>query len=538
MKKLFYNYKTIGAASILCLSAMATSCSQELEEGKVQTDNNPAALSVVKLNFATDALTRGTMFDDIAQMPDNATFGVYGYAHKDGETTPNDPNFINNGSAKKDGVVRVKGKVATYKTNMPKVQLAAVYPQLSDGSKFKRTSANTYTLTYSLQEDMAQQKDLMIGQAEEFDINDQNSTAENINSGKTINMHHALTALNFVIGDRIPTGYTIEGISLQGLYTNGTCHVDLSKSTDAERFTWDLTNAKKGEVHIKINHASTTKINGTQFTGLKGSDNKYDNLTIFMIPQQLTSDAFVDIYLKKDDNTKDEHGKPYQNDKRADKKKIHIQLKENTIYKAGDVKKYRLSQKDEGDDLNLYFKLVRQNPVKNSDKILLTKGNNCTEGKNEKDEPKYQVKIESYRYAINNLPGCNKGNCKQVNPAIKAPQTFKVTKVEYSTFEGNSRIKKTYDPNDDNNKENAFIKCDIQQPDESNTVGFLNLTFYPDKYPMVKDRQSGTEVPQDRPLGSKEDDFIYIYLTQDGFPKPGLKLKCSSLPKPIAKLPK
>lgn len=155
MKKLFYNCKAIGAASILCLAAIATSCSQELEEGKIQTDNNKAELNVVKINFATDALTRGTMYDEIAQMPDDATFGVYGYAHKEGETTPNDPNFINNGSAKKDGVVRVKGKVATYKTNMPKVQLAAVYPQLSDDNKFKRTGANTYTLTYSLQEDMA-----------------------------------------------------------------------------------------------------------------------------------------------------------------------------------------------------------------------------------------------------------------------------------------------------------------------------------------------------------------------------------------------
>lgn len=98
MKK--HNYKAIGAASILCLAAMATSCSQELEEGKVQTENNKAELNVVKLNFATDALTRGTMYDDIAQMPDDATFGVYGYAHKDNDPA-NDPNFINNGSAKK-----------------------------------------------------------------------------------------------------------------------------------------------------------------------------------------------------------------------------------------------------------------------------------------------------------------------------------------------------------------------------------------------------------------------------------------------------
>ena len=246
MKKLFYNCKAISAAFTLCLAAIiTTSCSQDLEEGKVQTDNNPAALNVVKLNFATSALTRGTMYDDIKNMPDDATFGVYGYGHKDGETTPNEPNFINNGSAKKDGEVRVKGEVATYKANMPNVQFAAVYPQLNNDNKFTKTGANTYTFTYSLQGDMAQQKDLMIGQADEFKIDTNNSTDKKITSKNTITMHHALTAINFAIGDRVPTGYTIEGIRLTNLYTKGTCNVDLSKNTDAERFTWEDLSEKK-----------------------------------------------------------------------------------------------------------------------------------------------------------------------------------------------------------------------------------------------------------------------------------------------------
>lgn len=298
MKK--HNYKAIGAASILCLAAMATSCSQELEEGKVQTENNKAELNVVKLNFATDALTRGTMYDEIDQMPDDATFGVYGYAHKDGDATPNKPNFINNGSAKKNGVVHVDGEVATYKKNMPNVQLAAVFPRLSggDGHTFKKDGKDTYTLTYSLQEDMANQKDLLIGQADEFSMTDGNTKNDSVNGGKTINMHHALTAINFAIGDCVPTGYIIEGIGIEGLKTNGTCHVDLSKTTDAERFTWDTKNATKGKVHIKTNPATTTKINGTQFTGLKGSDKKYDNLTVFMIPQEIDKDAVAKVYLK------------------------------------------------------------------------------------------------------------------------------------------------------------------------------------------------------------------------------------------------
>lgn len=101
MKKLFYNCKAIGAASILCLAAIATSCSQELEEGKIQTDNNKAELNVVKINFATEVLTRGTMYDDIAQMPDNATFGVYGYAHKKVKLLPTTPTLSTTAAQRK-----------------------------------------------------------------------------------------------------------------------------------------------------------------------------------------------------------------------------------------------------------------------------------------------------------------------------------------------------------------------------------------------------------------------------------------------------
>ena len=522
MKK--HYYKAIGAASILCLAAMATSCSQDLEESKVQTDNNPAALNVVRLNFTTSALTRGTMFDDIAQMPDEATFGVYGYAHKDGEL-PNDPNFIKNGSAKKkDGVVHVKGEVAKYKKDMPKVQLAAVYPRLSSDDQFNRKGANTYTLTYSLQEDMAQQKDLMIGQAEEFEINNQNSTDENINSGKTIDMHHALTAINFAIGDRVPTGYTIEGIRLTNLYTKGTCNVDLSKNTDAERFTWEDLSEKK-DVYIITNHITTTQVNRTQFTGLK-TGNKYDNLTIFMIPQPVGDDAKAEVILKKDEKEyvsvrgkKGEKVTP-ENDTRVKIKRITIPLKkkDEKPYIAGEVVKYLVSSKTKEKDSNISIEVVAPNNYERSSKYIKPNKEYFCEKDGEKQNT-YNVFIDCYRYAVN-----TDKTEKHFNYAITAPNTFKIKSVQYLTYNGKTKEFKDM-------PENSVTWEITQQPNGDKTIGSFSLTFYPDNYPMVTNKSTGKGkyIPQPHKLGSK--DAIYITLVADGFEDNELKITCKDFPK-------
>ncbi|KGF34760.1 fimbrillin family protein [Hoylesella buccalis] len=527
MKNLFYNCKTIGAASILCLAAMATSCSQDLEEGKVQTDNNPAALNVVKLNFATSALTRGTMYDDKAQMPDDATFGVYGYGHKDGEASPTTPNFINNGSAKKDGVVRVKGEVATYKTKMPKVQLAAVYPQLNDANQFKKTGANTYTFTYSLQKDMAQQKDLMIGQTDEFEITSQNPAEKEISSGKTINMHHALTAINFAIGDRVPTGYTIEGIRLTNLYTKGTCNVDLSKNTDAERFTWEDLSEKK-DVYIITNHITTTQVNRTQFTGVK-TGNKYDNLTIFMIPQQVGDDAKAEVILKKDEkeyksirDIKGEKVTP-ENDTRVKIKRITIPLKrkDEKPYIAGEVVKYlvsSLTNKTKEKDSNISIEVVDPNNYEKTNKYIKPNKESFCKKDREKQNT-YNVYINCYRYAVNT----DKSN-KHFNYAITAPNTFKIESVTYLTYKGK-------DPEYLNMPENSVTWEITKQPNGDSTIGSFSLTFNPKNYPKVTNKLTGKGkyIPQPHKLGSK--DAIYITLVADGFEDNELKITCKDFPK-------
>ncbi len=519
MKKLLYNHKVVSTAfTSLCLAAMATSCSQELEEGKVQTDNNPAALNVVRLNFATSALTRGTMYDDIAQMPDDATFGVYGYGHKDGEASPNDPNFINNGSAKKDGEVHVSGKVATYKTKMPKVQLAAVYPRLDDrdGDKLVRDGKDKYTLTYSLKKNMALQKDLMIGQTEEFEINDQNPTNENTNSGKTINMHHALTAINFAIGDRVPTGYTIERIYLKGLYTKGTCTVNLSKTTEPEqRFTWSNLSDKR-TIGIKLHDVSTTQINRTPFTGLKNTDGKYDNFTVFMIPQELTADAVAEVYLKKEEH------QDINIDHRVKAKKITIPLtskdKDNTIT-AGKERKYYLNCNIDQNDIKPLFEFVYKKKGQETRDATKFDLRFVTPEKTTDGCIEYQITISSRQYSAGHesvIPG---GKIKKFVPIILAPHSFEIVGFKY-TYKYNPDGTSTDKYNPDGTATDKAKRHDmplesvkaqkVEQPQQNDKYGKFKLVFNPAKYPTIPNYKKKNK---DK---SQKLDKIYIYLKLKG----------------------
>lgn len=442
MKNFFLSYKAITAALTMGLAAITTSCSQDIDNSNASLKGNKAESSkIVKLSFGPH--TRGTMYDDISQMADNATFGVYGYARKNNESIITSPNFINNGSAeKKDGIVRVNGEVATYKKDMPNVKIAAVYPKLNKDNDFKRTGENTYTLTYALKEDMSTQQDLLIGEAPEFTITSENSKNDLIDGKQTVDMHHALTAINFAIGDRVPTGYTIEGICLRNLYTKGTCKVDLSKNTDAERFTWTDLSEKK-DVHIITNHITTTQVNRTQFTGLK-TGNKYDNLTIFMIPQPVGKDAIAEVILKKDEkeyvSVRDEKGQKVtpENDTRVKIKRITIPLKRKDAkpYEAGEVEKYlvnSLINKTKEKDSNISIDVVDPKNYESSSTTIKPNNEYFCKKDGEKQNT-YNVFINCYRYAVN-----TDKTKKHFNHAIIASNTFTIKSIEYKTYNENTK---------------------------------------------------------------------------------------------------
>ena len=528
MKHFFLSYKAITAALTISLAAITTSCSQDIDNSNASLKGNKAESSkIVKLSFGPS--TRGTMYDEISQMADNATFGVYGYARKDGSPISTDPNFINNGSAeKKDGIVRVGGKVATYKDNMPKVKIAAVYPKLEDNA-FTRTGENTYTLTYALKEDMSTQQDLLIGEAPEFTITSENSKNDLIDGKQTVDMHHALTAINFAIGDRVPTGYTIEGIRLKNLYTKGTCKVDLSQTTDAERFTWE-TSGEKSYVFIKTSNITTTQVNRTQFTGLK-TGNKYDNLTIFMIPQPIGDDAKAEVILKKDGkeyvSVRDEKGQKVtpENDTRVKIKRIIIPLKrkDGKPYQAGEVEKYlvnSLTNKTNEKDSNISIEVVDPNNYERSNTYIYPNKESFCKKDGEKQNT-YNVFINCYRYAVN-----TDKTKKHFDHAIIAPNTFKIKSVTYLTYKGKT---KEYPKMPEGSVTWEITK----QPNENSTIGSFSLTFYPENYPMVTGRSRGKMVAQPHRLGSESGDIIIITLVADGFEgkKEILEITCKDFPK-------
>lgn len=501
MKHFFLSYKAITAALTICLAAITTSCSQDIDNNSTHVKDYKAESSkIVKLSFGPS--TRGTMYDETSQMADNATFGVYGYARKDNDPICKSPNFINNGSAeKKDGIVRVGGEVATYKESMPKVKIAAVYPKLADNA-FTRTGDNTYTLTYALQQDMSTQQDLLIGEAPEFTITSENSKNDVIDGKQTVNMHHALTAINFAIGDRVPTGYTIEGIRLTGLYTKGTCKVDLSQTTDADRFKWEDLSEKDKYVYIKTNSITTTQINRTQFTGLK-TGNKYDNLTIFMIPQPVGDDAIAEVVLKKDEKYGAD-GNIYH-DSRLPLKLITIplKLKDDKPYTAGQVEKYNIGAKPPQEDLKplLYF-IKKDNSIVTSSTIFNLKTDADKEEKTNEGTTKYHLTIFSARYVADKNDGHDD---KTFTPLIVAPHTFRIVKITYDHYykgkdkKGREKILRKKDVKV---PEGSVVVEDIKQPDSNDKNGHFTLTFNPKKYP-------------DLPKGKKFDK-IYIHIELDG----------------------
>lgn len=434
MRKIFQSKMTT-LVMALGMGALAVSCAQDVDDVKQGLETPLAGNGEVRLRFAiagektaadgtkTGAKTRAMMLDNISAMPDDATFGVYGYASKQDEALGNEPNLIDNGSVKKDGVVKVRGTVADYSGKTPLVQFAAVYPKLSGNDSFKKTGQSQYLLTYSLTTDQAVQKDLMVGQTEEFVI--PATATDPVQSGKTVGMHHALTAVNFAIGDRLATGYYIHGIEFKGVHVKGSCAVDMTKSTDAERFTWTPV-GDKGSVHIKMPKVSTTQINRTVFTGLKGADEKRDALSIFMIPQTLSAEAKAVIYLKQalDEPTHD----GLDDDKRhKGMKKLEVPLMGTitttpttpnlTTYKAGEQVVYYLNDAQAGDRVKYRIR---------------------TSGLGKFTKNKVTITVESIRYAF-------EGINKYTFEAYVTGQRWHVDKIVYNAQDGKGEV--TLDPN-------------------------------------------------------------------------------------------
>ena len=352
----------LAMAGVLMLTV---SCSQDVDNELGTTDAKGGKVgSEVKLQFATNAATttRGTMYDNIGVMPDDSKFSVYGYSCKGGfDQMGNTLNFIANGEASKSGTVTVGGAAKYYNRAEPYVQLVGVYPYLQGENKLEKTGADKYSLTYDLGAniDATQHKDLMIGKTNVV------VQAEGQQQPAVITLHHALTAVNFAIGDKCPTGYEIAGIEMQGLAAKGTCEVTFNG--DMPTFNWTPSGTKEN-IRLKwpkyedvkfdsITPNKTTQVNRTQVTGVM-KDGKRDNLTIFMIPQQLGADAKAVIWLTKDDGLFRRPKPKKDKDHRAAIKKLTINLGSVKSWKPGQAVVYRIDEQLSDEDLRYKFELT------------------------------------------------------------------------------------------------------------------------------------------------------------------------------------
>ena len=466
----------LAMAGVLMLTV---SCSQDVDNELGTTDANGGKVgSEVKLQFATNAATttRGTMYDNIGVMPDDSKFSVYGYSCKGGfDQMGNTLNFIANGEASKSGTVTVGGAAKYYNRAEPYVQLVGVYPYLQGENKLEKTGVDKYSLTYDLGAniDATQHKDLMVGKT------NVEVQAEGEQQPATITLHHALTAVNFAIGDKCPTGYEIKGIEMQGLAAKGTCEVTFND--DMPTFNWTPSDTKEnirlkwpkyeGVSYKTVTPNKTTQVNRTQVTGVM-KDGKRDNLTIFMIPQQLGADAKAVIWLKKDNGLYPRPRPNKDTDHRAAVKKLTINLAAVKAWKPGQVVVYRIDEELKDADLRYKFEL--------SESIVESKpGNDGLSAAT--------FNLNSYRYTYYGMVS------KREYDLYAALQTFQIVKYAYEDEAGTKHetvtnelpdwITLSVTPNTNITKPtyNMAVKVDHTKASYPESIKTLFITFKQDK---------------------------------------------------------
>lgn len=332
------------------MACLTMSCSQDMESN---IEKKTTLGDEVSLNFSTNEHgTRGTMYDAINFIADDDQFGVQGYTTDKGfGNMGNVPNFIDNGHTTKSGKVTAK-KAAVWKNAKEYVQMVGTYPFLEGNNSIVKTGRDTYKVTFTPETDASKQKDLMLGKR---DI----ALGPPVEGGDRdpvdITLYHALTAVNFTLGNKRTTGLKIVGIKLSGVAGKSECEANLATNT----FTWDVKEPEK-DYFLKVdgNGIRTTVPNMTQVTGVKDGKGKYDNFSFLMIPQKLGPNAKATIYLEKDTNPNEEDDKAnqYPNFHENRKKKIVTLKLDGKEWKANQPINYIIEDKQYNTDFEYVFK--------------------------------------------------------------------------------------------------------------------------------------------------------------------------------------
>lgn len=462
------------------MACLTMSCSQDMESNIEQRSTPSGEVSV---NFVTNEHgTRGTMYDAIDFIPNDDLFGVQGYTTDNGfDNMGNTPDFIDNGQTTKSGKVAARN-AAAWKYAKNYVQLVGTYPLLKGGNSIVKTGKDTYKVTFTPETDAHEEKDLMLGKSD-IDVKSVNGDPGSVK----ITLHHALTAVNFTLGNKRTTGLKIVGIKLDSVAGKSECEANLATNT----FTWKVIEKDK-DYSLRVDGAGirTTVPNMTQITGIKDSEGKYDNFSFLMVPQKLGPNAKATIYLETDTlpNKEDEVGGKYSKiqDTRKERKIVTLKLS-GKEWEANKPVNYIIE--DNQYDADLKYVFGKENETKKTRWVL--KDISCSGRNKYKNEKGKLVKdkkgVPYLTKKSNGKPGVFKfDNFQSFAVGIKflsgkkdvyifpARQTWKITKCEWTCDDG-TEGKSTTNPD--------WLMYKYTEGKDLTSGGSLTFTTDPNKCP-------------------------------------------------------
>lgn len=331
--------------------------------------------------------TRGKMIESANDVDIN-TVGIYGYAAADNYNAIGTvPNVVDNGYIDTDGYVKKNGSIKYWSPAISYAQFAAVYPRVENNgqvSEFARKDAGKFTLGCNLPQDCKQQKDLMFGYVQPKKY--ENKTAPQT----TIALKHALTAINFAVGDNLTLGKKIDRIQLEDAGSSATCVAEV-QAGGVTRMEWtDKQGAAKGTYRLRLSTPVATNTPNVIITG--GEKGKRDDNTFFVIPRkEKAQDVNITVYY-------------------TDKTKMKVTIPKDQFkgWEPGHTITYMLTGKS-----NMNKILADQN------RLELTK-----EGRKIKNESA-SFNIKSYKFA----KGTKEGDLKQGENAVA--KAWKVVSYKY-----------------------------------------------------------------------------------------------------------
>ena len=467
------------------MACLIMSCSQDMESN-VEQQSTPSG--EVSVNFVTNLHgTRGTMYDAIDFISDDDLFGVQGYTTDNGfDNMGNTPDFIDNGQTTKSGKVAARN-AAAWKYAKKYVQLVGTYPLLKGGNSIVKTGKDTYKVTFTPEEDALKEKDLMLGKSD-IEVKSVNGNPDQVK----ITLHHALTAVNFTLGNKRTSGLKIVGIELSGVAGKSECEANLATNT----FKWNvIEKEKKYRLKVGGDGIRTTVQNMTQVTGIKDKDGKYDNLSFLMIPQKLGKNAKAIIYLERDTkpNKEDDAEGKYskKNDTRNKRKIVTLNL-DGKEWKANQPVNYIIEDNLYNDDDKVKY-IFSLGGMKKSRDITLTgkkkylkKSGELVEAKTKEDKKKAK---EYY----------TEKDKKSIAPGVFKFTDFKSFAAGISYLEGKTSIyifptKQTWEITeckwkcDDGKNGNSttkpdWLKCEYTEGKNLTSGGSLTFTTDPKNCP-------------------------------------------------------